>query len=346
MATKSRALIVALLALLVGLGSGYYIWSRSPQYALRRAATAAADHDLTTFQRFVDTEKLSARFVDDMLASVTEEAQKNEFGGLAAGMVMMMRPQLVKAAQDSLERGIETGKFEPEKKDGGNPAEAVKPYWKPAAANESGYRRVAYVKKQGKIALAGLEIYDADVAKPFIIDLKLCDVGDHWQIVEVANLHEIQKEMRLATERRLAQINAPIRQQINNILEVEHIAGFLSHGSWGFDQKSNVSVRFRNRSQKEIVEVHFTVKFESEGETLGAMKCEVTESIGPGERSTGTWSQDANQFISDDMKLYNGIATAKPSLEIESIRFSDSSSLQLRSSLTEPEPTARRPPAN
>ena len=183
-------------------GAIYWYWTHSPRYALRQAAEAAEKHDLTTFRKYVDTETLTARFVDDLLAVVREEAAASEVGTLAAGMVAIMRPQLVKAAQGALERGIETGNFEPERSQVGNPAREATSYWRPASEHHSGFRRIDYIRKEGSIAVAGLEMYDAELRTPFTVELKLRNTGDHWQVVEISNLRAVQKQLDEARKKK------------------------------------------------------------------------------------------------------------------------------------------------
>ncbi|HKR64453.1 MAG TPA: DUF2939 domain-containing protein [Thermoanaerobaculia bacterium] len=329
---KRLALVVIALVLITA-AAAYVVWTRSPRYALREAAAAMKDHDLAKFQRYVDSEKLVGRFVDDMLASATAEANKNPFGGLAVGMFMMMRPQLVKSAQEALERAVETGDFDATKAQDGNPADVAKLYWKRSSKDESGYGKIAYIKKQGKIALAGLEIYDADVDQTFVVDFKLRDLGDHWQVTEFANLRQLQEAMQQATKRKLDDLNRPISQQMSRAVKFESIKGSSSSDDWGFSRKSGITVVMRNTSTRDIAEIHFIVTFDVGGEIVGTFPCSYEEVLSPDEQQVGEWSKDANQFIEEDMKLYKNIAVATPSAELRSIKFADGTVLQLLTTL-------------
>jgi hypothetical protein len=330
-----RIAIVVLLLVLIAAGVSWFVWTRTPQYSLRKAADAFEEHDLVTFQQYVDTEKLSARFVDDMLAVATRGSEKEGFAGLAAGMLMMMRPQMVKAAQDSLERSVETGHFEAAQTgtQGGSPADATAPYWKKAKPGESGYQRLAYVKKQGKIALAGLQFYDADVRAPFVVELKLRNLGSHWQVVEIANLPAVQKTIEEATKKRLDEINAPIRRRLLQAIEFVQATGFTQSDSWGIEKKSSVRVRMKNTSGNDIAEVHFDVAFISGTDVLGRISCIDNDPIAAGGQSSGVWSKDANQFIAADMKLYNSIEATQAMPEVTFVRFADGSTLELQTAL-------------
>lgn len=329
--SKRIATAVVLLIVAAIAGAGYYFWTQTPQYALQQAAEAAKEHDLERFQQYVDTERVSSRFVDDMLASVTEETRNNPFGGLAAGMVMMMRPQLAKAAQDSLERGVETGNFSDVKENrDDNPATAAEPYWRRAEAGMSGFRRIAYVKKDGKIAVAGLEIYDADLKMPFVVELKLRDRGRHWQVIELSNIPAVKKAIEKGTEKRLAEINAPIRQELANTIRFVYVNGSATSDRWGFDRKSSVHARFQNTSPKPIAEIHFTVAFITGSDIVGKIRCVESDRVEPGGYAAGVWSKDANQFIESDMLLFRTIDTAQAVPEVEAVKFDDGTVIELQ----------------
>jgi hypothetical protein len=335
--SKRVAVTAVVLALAVaGAGIGYYVWTHSPRYALRQAAKAAEEHDLAKFKQYVDTERLTARFVDDMFATVTEQtADKGGlFSGLASGMLALMKPQLTNVARESLERGVETGEFEAAGKDKENPADAAKPYWRRAGENESGFRRISYVKEQGKIALAGLEMYDADLKTPFTVELKLRDAGSHWQVTEIANLPAVLQTLKSATEKRLAEINAPIRQELERTIRFESIDGSAEEGQWGFVRKASVRVRLQNTSQRPVDEVHFAVAFHSGSNVVGRIRCLHNGVIAPGESVEGTWSEDINPFLEDDMRLFDNIGKARAVPELERVRFAGGRVLEMRKSIT------------
>jgi hypothetical protein len=232
-----------------------------------------------------------------------------------------------------LERAVETGKFASAEKDAKSPVGVAEPFWTPAGKGKSGYRGISSIKKQGKIALAGMDIYDADLDKVFTVQLKLRDLGDHWQITEIAGLTELQKEIRASTEQRLAEINAPVRKKINEAVRVEEVRGYAHQSGWGTDKRANVIVDLRNLSDREIAEVQFSVTILADGEKIGAMNCRYTDAIRPGETGQGTWSQEVNMFSSGDMKLFEAITFATFTTDLQGVRFVDGTAWMVRSEL-------------
>ena len=327
---SKRVALVVVVLLVLAAGFGYYRWTQTPRYALRQASKAAAEHDLTTFKKYVDTERLASRFVDDMLASVTEQTEdKGAFAGLAEGMLALMKPQLARAARESLESNIETGEFEAGKE---NPADAAKPYWRRAGENESGFRRISYVKEQGKIALAGLEMYDAGLKTPFTVELKLRDAGSHWQITEIANLPAVLKTLQAATDKRLEAINAPIREELARSIRFESIEGSAEEGQWGLLRRVSVRVRLRNTAQQPVDEVRFSVAVHSSNDVVGRIACVHGTAIPPGAEGEGTWSESVNPLLKEDVRLFDNIAKARAVPEIERITFAGGRVLELQKS--------------
>jgi Flp pilus assembly protein TadG len=328
MSPRKLASILTVVVAVAVAGGAYVAWTRSPRYALREASHAARQHDLATFQEYVDTEKLAGRFVDDFLSSITDDAKNDQFGGLAVGMAMLMRPQMAKAAQEALERGIESGTLETDNKDGGNPARAAKQYWSPAGAEQSGYRGITYIKKQGKVAIAGLEIFDADLRRSFTVDLKLRDLGNRWQIVEIANVKGIQRAIQDATRDRLAEMNKPIDERLKSSVRFDSLLGHSLADSSGSERRTFLSAQLRNLSTKTIQEIDFAVRFIANGEEIGKILCSERRAIGPGDVATDEWWKDTNQFVASDMKLFNGIDRATAVPEVTRLVFDDGSTLE------------------
>lgn len=333
MKRSTATTVVIVLVCLTAVAVSWHAWTSSPTYALRQAARAVGEHDLVTFQKYVDVERVCERFVDDMMASVTEETGDNPFGGLAAGMIMMMRPRLVEAMQAAIERAIETGEMTAGGKDDVDAAGQVRPYWRTASDEESGFRRVAFVRKEGAVAIAGLEMFDADAQSSFTIELKLRDLGGHYQIVEIANLRETMAALREAEAKRLAELNAPIAQELARTVTFERLIGTTSSDRWDISRKAQVGVELRNRSNEPITKVSFRVRVMRGEEQIGEFRCVETERIEPGERTQGVWEKSVNLFRGEDKALYEGIDSAELVAEVTRVEFADGGVVELLESV-------------
>lgn len=333
---RSKVVVICVVVgLVVATAVAYKAWTASPTYTLKQAAAAARNNDLRTFERYVDVERVCERFVDDLMQTMLAGSEENAFSGLAAGMAMLMRPQLVTALEKSLERAVETGDFRSDEEKAAGAADAVRPYWRSADDETSGFRRIAFVRKQGAIAMAGLEMYDAESRSTFTIELKLRDLGRYYQIVEIANLNEAMETLRQAAEKHLDEINSPIRAELAKTIHFQQLSGWSQSDRWGIERKAVVRAEMRNESSETVTAIRFLVRATRDGEEIGQFTCVETERLRPGERTSGVWSREMNQFIDRDRRLFDGIDTAELDAEVLRVEFEDGRVLEVKASLKE-----------
>jgi len=331
---RFTVVIVLLVALAATGVLSWRWWTHTPQYALRQVASAYRDHDLARFEKYVDSERLSGSFVDQMMQSVMEKSKDDEgaswASGLVQGMAMMMRPQMVKALQDALTKGVESGDFSKESK-GGPKVSDFKDYLRSSNRKESGFRGVKSVKVQGKIAVAQLEVFDADYDKSAFIDVKLRNVGDHWQVTELSNFADFMKTLQQYEKEYLDKVNAPVVRQMKEALKFESGSASTHSDSWGIGKSVVITTRFANRSNRRIVGYDASLSLvRPDGKKVTTFTITTAESISAGSADDRVWSKDVNMFISDDEKVYNAVAGGVTvSADPARVKFEDGSELKL-----------------
>jgi hypothetical protein len=69
---------------------------------------------------------------------------------------------------------------------------------------DSKFKDVKYVNEQGDQALVGIEFTQPKYDTTLVVELKMRDKGDHWQVTEITNTGELIKHVaRLEKQRRL-----------------------------------------------------------------------------------------------------------------------------------------------
>lgn len=183
--------LIALLILAAG-GGGYWYWTTTPQYSINRISSSIEQHDLSAFKKYVDIESVTGRAVSQLMESIMKDpnAVHNDFEGFAQGLVETFKPQLVKIITNELESYIETGEFKSEKE---NELEgfSLQQIGKKAGGNSATVKGTSYVKKEGKIAIVGLEVNLPDYNTSVVVDLKMRDRGNYWQLAEISNFGQM-----------------------------------------------------------------------------------------------------------------------------------------------------------
>ncbi|GAA3937892.1 hypothetical protein GCM10022406_22440 [Hymenobacter algoricola] len=200
---------VILLLVLTALAIGGYLFYRSfttgPKYSLMQAAKATQTHDMAKFERYVDVTSVTGSLVDQVAAQ--SSALGLIPGGFAfRGALQLIKPQLAKAAHKELQTYIETGSVEAAA--AAQPKRAVKVSMLGLASKvvnpDSKFKDVKYVNEQGDQALVGIEFTQPKYDTTLVVELKMRDKGDHWQVTEITNSGELLKHVaRLEKQRRL-----------------------------------------------------------------------------------------------------------------------------------------------
>lgn len=174
------ALVALLGALIVGSISlvGFeYWWRGTPQYSLNQINKAVQAHDRELFRKHVDIRSVASRLIDDLMIG------KSGGDELSAGLVGLMKPQLLVSWEDQVDRLVETGGFESNQKFVGD--QSLKTLYGEIVPRIGAIREL---RRDGKVALLVLELRPQNNnEKPSIVDLKMRKTEDgYWQLMEVS----------------------------------------------------------------------------------------------------------------------------------------------------------------
>jgi len=203
-----KRIILLLLVVAVAVGGYFYFQSLKggPHYALMQAANAARTHDMATFERYVDVESVTGSLVDQVANQGSVLGVLNPGGMVFKGALRMMKPQLTQAARKEVQQYIETGSLQ-----GAAAAAKSKGVMNISLAGLAGqvvstdskFKDVKYVKEEGEQALVGLEFTQPKYDTTMVVELKMNNRGDHWQVTEVTNTGDLLKQVARLEKKRL-----------------------------------------------------------------------------------------------------------------------------------------------
>lgn len=202
----------------------YLYWVKTPTYSLGLIKNSIESHDLPTFKRHVDLKSLYSRGFDDLMQESLGEDASN---ALVSGIVAALKENIIQTMITETEKYVETGDFEkPAQGDGKNQASMQDVSEKLDTPNLE-YVGVKNTQIDGNIAIVTLTLHDKKVDKDFDLKIKMRSIDNgEWQIVEVTNLVEFMQEQEKAAREKLAEINAPVKKEMDAAFDVSHrIAG-------------------------------------------------------------------------------------------------------------------------
>jgi hypothetical protein len=177
-----------MLIVLAGVGVALlWIYYHSISYSLAQAAEAIRLHDMEQFEKYVDVESVASSALDSIMAYSARRAgiKTDDLGGLASGMMMLLKPQAIAAFRGQVRSAIEGGNMQVLKNGQGG---FLADLW-----NQNNGQPVTEIEtlwREGKIALARVTLTPKGAAESRF-DLKLRQREGHWQVIELANVEEL-----------------------------------------------------------------------------------------------------------------------------------------------------------
>ncbi len=206
---RMKKLLILVILAAVALGGYYYFQNlkNGPKGALAQAAKAVDDHDMATFEKYVDVNSLTTHLVDDVVSQGSAVTSLVPGGSLAVGMAMrFLKPALAKGAHNEVQRYVETGSLE------AAGAEAPKRLVKLSLAGlaskvvspETRFKGIKYSREEGDNAFVGIELTQPKYDTTMVVELKMRRVGESWKAVQIMNTRELlQNAARLEKQRLL-----------------------------------------------------------------------------------------------------------------------------------------------
>lgn len=344
-APKNRKLliiIVALLVILTGI-SGYWYWTRTPQYSLDTIRNAIVNHDVILFEKHVDLDSLLSSAIDQAVEAKLKdknEVQDEGMNNMAAGFLKMLQPQLIAAAKDEIKAFIEKGNFdsqnttasEQQNKQQDTAKFSPKNFMQDSGYGNPEFKGIDRVQKSGNLALIGLKLFYPKLNHEIILDLKMREMDGYWRLTEIQNLSAVLLKLEEQKHVKLDEINKPLSIKIGNAVEVIDLNAHLINGP-AFSQYIRFDVETRFLSEKPVVELDalITIKDPS-GKLLLKFPVKATGlSATPG-RKTLAWKKEINPFIASDQSLVKnepGVLDA----EIQYLKFADGTEIRLADKL-------------
>lgn len=338
MKNKLLSIGVLILATTILAYGGYSYWARTPQYALQQIVKAVETHDVELFRKYVDVNTVASRFIGDMMDSVTQDEESgdeaSELGkNFGKGLVNLMKPRLTEIIAEQLDKYVETG-------DLGKSAQADK---KEAISLTEVQDRIGkhirdlkYVKKEGKIAIAGIGIYNEKFQKELTLELKLREKdGGYWQLVELSNFGSMLQEINSLSKAKLDDLNRPAKDKMAQALTVSSIRKTQETDEHGFSQKVFVTIAINNSLPIAVSGFEADLQItDISGRTLKKISLRSDQPIPGSGNKSASWTIPTNKYISKEASLYN---TPEGQLKFQfspsSVSFTDGTMLQLKKSL-------------
>ena len=200
-----KIVLFVIVVVLVGGYMYYQNFKSSPKYSLLQAHEALQEHDMVAFEKYVDVQSVSGNLIDQLAQQQGLIGALNPASGVLKQALRYMKPQLTQVARNEVQKYVETGDF---KKDPNAPKKKVdislSGLWHKVVSDSAAFKGVKYVNEEGETALVGLEFTQPRYDTTLVLEVKMHNQGDYWQITELANTAELLKHTARLQKQRLA----------------------------------------------------------------------------------------------------------------------------------------------
>lgn len=191
---------IALLMLAVAGSYAYRQMVTSPEYSLWQIKMAVDQHDLASFNKYVDIEGILGEFIDVALKQTPDvpkpESAAEEFGQtLGMGLIESMKPQLIQEGKKAISDAIETGDFGTTAENDSSSDKTLLGILKSLGDKKNSFKGIEYSKTDGEIAIVGLNIHHEEKNSDLLLELKMRNMGDYWQLARVNNLADVMQKL-------------------------------------------------------------------------------------------------------------------------------------------------------
>ena len=190
-----KILLLLFVVAAVGAYLYYQNYTSSPKYSLLQAHEALEDHDMAAFEKYVDVSGLTGSLIDQLAEQRSLIGALNPASGVIRQALRYMKPQLTQVARKEIEKYVETGDF---KKDPNAPKKKVdislSGLWHKVVSDSAAFKGVKYVKEEGQTALVGIEFTQPRYDTTMVLEVRMRDQGDYWQVVALTNTADLLKQ--------------------------------------------------------------------------------------------------------------------------------------------------------
>lgn len=325
---KKKIVLAAVAAVIVIALLGYWYWTKTPQYSLKQMQESVAKHDLAAFNKYVDVDSVTSRAIDQLLElklNDPKDVQDDTTKNFAAGLIKLLKPQLVAVAKDEIKTFVEKGTTETQTPNNPKIKELLN-----TGSGKAEFKGVAYTNKDGKIATVGLDMFYPKLNSTTLLEVKMREMDGYWQIAEISNLASFVKKLEELETAKLAEINKQTIAEINSAIRLENIT-ITKQSPNRYTKVVAFPSRITFLTQKEIREFQglITVKTQ-DGKLLLKDTVQATVTTTSGKVVDMSWSKEVNMFSQSDNLMFNTPAEQLVvSMEFQRLKFSDGTELKL-----------------
>lgn len=208
----------------------YYI--KTPSYSLNIVREAVAKHDVATFEKHVDLDKVLDKGFDDLIAAEVQKGEDSLANPFVAGIINMIKPALVNGVKADILSKVK-GEAKAEKQNENIAQKFVDKAFRGKTESFT-IEDVSEVSETGENAVIALSMRHKLAGSEIELRLNMAKLSDGtWRVVGIDNLAEFLAATEKAEKAKLAELNKPIAAQMAESIQLrDNSLSLISRGTF------------------------------------------------------------------------------------------------------------------
>ena len=322
---------IFIIAIIGGVFIGYSQMKKNPSNSLKMIRNTITEHNIDEFNRLIDIDKILNTAADEILVEkMSEDKTAYSMQQVANVYNNEVKPDFLNVTKQAVEEYIRNGQVTFP-----NGALTNAQRWlKRSEINSCVIENISKPKFVGNDATAIVYFKNNDLKFTFEIELDLEKIDkNQWRIVGAKGFNEYNKALKRALDKKLDSLNAPIHDQLAEIVNIKDITAKIGEGDeYGFSQTLRIAIKADIKSNKPLSKVLGNILIDDNSESENDSKTPFTIDMAYHPQGLQTFNVDKvlNPFVRADVNIMkHGLRRSALRTEINEIIFLDGTSIKI-----------------
>lgn len=180
-----------LLILVIG-GVLYWHYITSPEYSLAKIKESITNHDITTFEKYVDVDGVIMRMMSQIPQVIGADKKLGLFGKDVDQLILSaLQGPIINIAKESVRTVIERGYLDQQV----TQTDSISKLFKQVPIDSFKIKALKEIRQKGKVCMVPLQIYVGAYEGETTLELMMRDKGSYWQVAEISNLPKVMYDI-------------------------------------------------------------------------------------------------------------------------------------------------------
>lgn len=203
---RINLIVCVIVAIIIGVSSFYFLYfKKTPSYTVGIIYQAIRNHDVATFDYYVDLDSMLAKAFDEILKDQIKDIGEEEVG-IVKNFAGLLKPVVVSALEEKIRENIaqkdavpQTTTTPPPEQKASTKDKVAQKMLDRIKPNKIDFKDVGKSSVDGNIATIEIILFDKKIEQEFTLIAKMHKQSDgHWRLTEITNIADYLNQLRIA----------------------------------------------------------------------------------------------------------------------------------------------------